>query len=99
MAGLPEIQNLTFMAVTQTLGGTGFSANCSLPEVGHVIGIQDGGLLRFQAEMGPVVPLADAMLEVWPKPLFGLRACTSGFMGRVFPLSCMRGLQRVVVDL
>mmetsp|Transcript_2812 Transcript_2812/g.6735 ORF Transcript_2812/g.6735 Transcript_2812/m.6735 type:complete len:1021 (+) Transcript_2812:91-3153(+) len=65
MAGLPEIKNLTFVAVTQTLGDGGFSANCTLPEVGQVYGVMDGDLMRFAQEMGPVVPLTDAIVEVW----------------------------------
>mmetsp|Transcript_66902 Transcript_66902/g.156832 ORF Transcript_66902/g.156832 Transcript_66902/m.156832 type:complete len:1018 (+) Transcript_66902:80-3133(+) len=65
MAGLPEIKNLTFVAVTQTLGDGGLSANCTLPEVGQVNGVMDGDLLHFAQEMGPVVPLTDAIVEVW----------------------------------
>ena len=64
MAGLPEIKHLTFTAVTQTLSGTGLSANCTLPEVGQVSGVEDGGLLRFSGELWAVVPGSDAILEV-----------------------------------
>eukprot|EP00931_Biecheleriopsis_adriatica_P121248 TRINITY_DN96334_c0_g1_i1.p1 TRINITY_DN96334_c0_g1~~TRINITY_DN96334_c0_g1_i1.p1 ORF type:complete len:1047 (-),score=178.29 TRINITY_DN96334_c0_g1_i1:21-3161(-) len=67
LAGLPKVYNFTFSAVVGSLGSTTFDTNCSLPSIGQVLGRRDGstGNVHFSASFPePLVPIADAVLEV-----------------------------------